>query len=113
MIPTLNVESISANKISNNVNCVFVFTCNIDLQEFQCRATTGDYGIGIGDLIYSSNDIKAGEQIEVSISASQLTFGDGVYRISLWGKANDIPFNFENVNFSNTNFNGDLGEWNS
>lgn len=111
--PILTVKSVSANKISNSVGCTFVFVCDTDLQAFQCRGTLGSYGVGVGDLIYSADDIKANTDITVTINASQLTFGDGEYRISLWGKADDIPFDFDDIDFNNINFNGDLGEWNT
>ena len=116
MIPTLTLKSYSRAKISGisgfeNSNIVFI--CDMDLQKFEARATKdgAPYGVGVGDLLCSMENVAGGEDISFSLSSSMLTQGDGVYRVSLYGKANDRYFDFGALDFGNVDFAGEYGEW--
>lgn len=115
--PALTVVSASVNKVSQitgHDTCTVVFSCDIDLQAFQVRATRfGDpRGVGVGDLLYSADSIAAGQSITVTIDGDDITQGDGEYVISLWGKAADGYIDFGNLDFDNIDF-GEEGGWNS
>jgi len=115
--PALTVVSASVNKVSQITGmdtCTIVFSCDIDLQAFQVRATrSGDpRGVGVGDLLYSTGSVTAGGSITVTIDGDDITQGDGDYVISLWGKAADGYFDFGDLDFDNVDF-GEEGGWNS
>lgn len=117
MTPTLTVVSASVSKVSQVSGCdtcTVVFSCDIDLQEFQVRATLAgaSRGVGIGDLLFSDTNISAGQSITVTIDGDDITQGDGDYVISLWGKAIDGYIDFGDLDFDDINF-GDTGGWNS
>lgn len=114
--PILTLKSYTRNRISGKEGFAVsqvVFTCDIDLQAFEARATKegNPYGVGQGDLLHSAQDVKNGEDIFFSISSSMLTQGDGNYRVSLYGKANDVSFDFGALDFALVNFAGEYGEW--
>lgn len=116
MKPTLTLKSYTRSKLSEKEgfsSAQVVFACDMDLQAFEARATKSgaSYGIGVGDLLCSMENVESGKDISFSLSSSKLTQGDGVYRISLYGKADDQYFDFGALDFGSINFAGEYGEW--
>ncbi len=116
MKPTLTLISYTRDRISGKdgfTSSQVVFICDMDLQAFEARATKEGtpYGVGVGDLLCSMENVASGEDISFSLSSSMLTQGDGVYRVSLYGKANDRYFDFGALDFGNVDFAGEYGEW--
>ena len=114
--PILTLKSYTRNRISGKEGFAVsqvVFTCDMDLQAFEARATKEGtpYGVGVGDLLCSMENVASGEDISFSLSSSMLTQGDGVYRVSLYGKANDRYFDFGALDFGSVDFAGEYGEW--
>lgn len=117
MKPTLTLKSYTRSKLSEKEgfsSAQAVFACDMDLQAFEARATKdgAPYGVGVGDLLCSMENVASGEDISFSLSSSMLTQGDGVYRVSLYGKADNHYFDFGALDFGNVNFAGEYGEWN-
>lgn len=117
MKPILTLKSYTRNRLSGQEGFTasqVIFTCDTDLQAFEARATKqgARYGVGIGDLLCAMEAVKAGEDIMFSLSYTSLTQGDGTYRVSLYGKADNQYFDFGELDFGNINFAGEFGEWN-
>lgn len=81
----------STDKISTVISCKVQFSINEKFREFEARATLvgQDYGRGIGDLVMSMsiaspNYYPANTNYTFVITDSNLTKGDGAYRISLY-----------------------------
>lgn len=68
----------------NVCNVKFSSTAKIDAWE--CRATLegSAYGVGIGLLVGSGGAVTANTETSFDITYSQLTFGDGKYRITVY-----------------------------
>ena len=113
MKPVLTLLSYSTQKIGKNMSCQVAFETDSALDEFECRATLegNSYGVGVGDLVHSAKDLVPGARIDFVITQGALTQGDGVYRISLFGRAEDEYFDFGSIDFDNIKFNGEYGEW--
>ena len=74
------------------------FESTADIQAWECRATLEGqpYGIGIGLLISSGTaNIPAGAKTYFNITDTQLIYGDGKYRISLYVKKDNIWYGGE------------------
>lgn len=89
-IPELTFTN-STDKISTVISCNVQFSVNENFREFEARATLvgQDYGRGIGDLVMSMsiaspNYYPANTNYTFVITDSNLTKGDGAYRISLY-----------------------------
>lgn len=92
-IPTITF-SVSGNKISakSGFDSISVtFSCNVQYQAFECRATKAgaSYGVGIGTLVASFSTTPAGTQRTFEVYDDFLTKGDGQYRVSLYAQADD------------------------
>lgn len=116
MKPTLTLKSYTRSRLSGKegfATSQVVFTCDTDLQAFEARATKqgNQYGVGIGDLLCRIETVEADTDISFSLSAESLTQGDGAYRVSLYGKADDQYFDFGEMDFGNMDFAGNVGEW--
>ena len=92
--PIITIDSIDKYRISRvlGINeCVCKFHCNIDVTEWEARATRDgeSSGRGIGLLVESGTNIKAGETGVVSVLDTELSNGDGNYLIRIYAKSTD------------------------
>lgn len=92
--PIVTIDSIDKYRISRvlGINeCICKFHCNIDVTEWEARATRdGEYsGRGIGLLVESGTNIKAGEIGIISVLDTELLNGDGNYLIRIYAKSTD------------------------
>lgn len=91
-IPTISFSN-NRNEISTVLDCTVNFQVNENFVEFEARATkSGEpYGRGIGNLIMqmkiqSPNYYPANTNYTFVVNSSNLTSGDGTYRISMYAK---------------------------
>lgn len=92
--PIVTIDTIDKYRISRvlGINeCVCKFHCNIDVTEWEARATRDgeSSGRGIGLLVESGTNIKAGEIGIVSVLDTELSNGDGDYLIRIYAKSSD------------------------
>lgn len=92
--PIVTIDTIDKYRISRvlGINeCVCKFHCNIDVAEWEARATREgeSSGRGIGLLVESGTSLKTGNVGVVSILDSELSKGDGDYLIRIYAKSND------------------------
>jgi len=73
------------NRPSENV-CEVEFVCTSDIDQWECRATREEEasGSGIGLLIKNGTEVLTDESVTFPIKHTQLTLGDGRYRISVY-----------------------------
>ena len=74
----------------NTVTVTFTSTSAID--KWECRAALSgqSHGVGIGLLIGSGGAVGSGIQTHFDVQNTALTFGDGVYRISMYVQKDNI-----------------------
>ena len=85
-----NVDfNIDRNKIGANDFLTVRFTTDIDTGAFEARATlVGEpFGVGIGLLVGAFSTTPAGVERVFEIYDTELTKGDGEYRISLFAQS--------------------------
>ncbi len=92
--PIVTIDSIDKYRISRvlGINeCVCQFHCDIDVTEWEARATREgeSSGRGIGLLVESGTDLKTGSTGVVSVLDTELSKGDGDYLIRIYAKSND------------------------
>jgi hypothetical protein len=92
--PIVTIDSIDKYRISRvlGINeCICRFHCNIDVTEWEARATRDgeSSGRGIGLLVENGTNIKAGEIGIVSVLDTELSKGDGDYLIRIYAKSSD------------------------
>lgn len=92
--PIITVISADKAKISDEINmneCICYFTADVDLSEWEARATLegASKGRGVGLLVESGTELKAGENGLVSVLDTELTNGDGDYVVSIYGKGSN------------------------
>ena len=92
--PIVTIDSIDKYRISRvlGINeCICRFHCNIDVTEWEARATRDgeSSGRGIGLLVENGTNIKAGEIGIVSVLDTELLNGDGNYLIRIYAKSTD------------------------
>lgn len=92
--PIVTIDAIDKYRISRvlGINeCVCKFHCNIDVAEWEARATREgeSSGRGIGLLVESGDSLKTGNVGIVSVLDSELSKGDGDYLIRIYAKSDD------------------------
>lgn len=92
--PIVTIDTIDKYRISRvlGINeCICKFHCNIDVSEWEARATREgeSSGRGIGLLVESGASLKTGNVGIVSVLDSELSKGDGDYLIRIYAKSND------------------------
>lgn len=92
--PIVTIDTIDKYRISRvlGINeCVCKFHCDIDVTEWEARATRDgeSSGRGIGLLVESGTSLKIGNVGVVRILDSELSKGDGDYLIRIYAKSND------------------------
>ena len=92
--PIVTIDTIDKYRISRvlGINeCVCKFHCNMDIAEWEARATREgeSSGRGIGLLVESGANLKTGNVGIVSVLDSELSKGDGDYLIRIYAKSND------------------------
>lgn len=92
--PIVTIDSIDKYRISrvSGINeCICRFHCNIDVTEWEARATRDgeSSGRGIGLLVEGGTDLKTGSTGVVSVLDSELSKGDGDYLIRIYAKSSD------------------------
>lgn len=92
--PIVTIDSIDKYRISRILGtneCICRFHCNIDVTEWEARATRDgeSSGRGIGLLVESGTNIKAGEIGVISVLDTELSNGDGNYLIKIYAKSTD------------------------
>lgn len=92
--PIVTIDSIDKYRISRvlGINeCICRFHCNVDVTEWEARATRDgeSSGRGIGLLVESGTNIKAGEIGVISVLDTELSNGDGNYLIKIYAKSTD------------------------
>lgn len=92
--PIVTIDSIDKYRISRvlGINeCICRFHCNIDVTEWEARATReGEAsGRGIGLLVENGTGLKTGSTGVVSVLDTELSNGDGDYLIRIYAKSSD------------------------
>jgi hypothetical protein len=92
--PIVTIDTIDKYRISRilGINeCICRFHCDIDVSEWEARATReGEAsGRGIGLLVESGTDLKTGSTGVVSVLDTELLNGDGNYLIRIYVKSTD------------------------
>lgn len=92
--PIVTIDSIDKYRISRvlGINeCICRFHCDIDIVEWEARATRDgeSSGRGIGLLVESGTDLKTGSTGVVSVLDTELSKGDGDYLIRIYAKSSD------------------------
>ena len=92
--PIVTIDTIDKYRISRvlGINeCVCKFHCNMDISEWEARATREgeSSGRGIGLLVESGTSLKTGNVGIVSVLDSELSKGDGDYLIRIYAKSDD------------------------
>lgn len=92
--PIVTIDSIDKYRISRILGtneCICRFHCNVDVTEWEARATReGEAsGRGIGLLVESGTDLKTGSTGVVSVLDKELSNGDGDYLIRIYAKSAD------------------------
>ena len=92
--PIVTIDTIDKYRISRvlGINeCVCKFHCDIDVTEWEARATRDgeSSGRGIGLLVENGTNLKTGNVGVVSVLDSELSKGDGDYLIRIYAKSND------------------------
>ena len=92
--PIVTIDTIDKYRISRvlGINeCVCKFHCNMDVTEWEARATREgeSSGRGIGLLVESGASLKTGSIGVVSVLDTELSKGDGEYLIRIYAKSND------------------------
>lgn len=92
--PIVTIDSIDKYRISRvlGINeCVCKFHCDIDVSEWEARATRDgeSSGRGIGLLVENGTDLKTGSTGVVSVLDTELSNGDGDYLIRIYAKSTD------------------------
>lgn len=92
--PIVTIDSIDKYRISRvlGINeCICRFHCNIDVTEWEARATREgeSSGRGIGLLVENGTDLKTGSTGVVSVLDTELSNGDGDYLIRIYAKSSD------------------------
>lgn len=92
--PIVTIDTIDKHRISRvlGINeCVCKFHCDIDVSEWEARATRDgeSSGRGIGLLVESGINLKTGNTGVVSVLDTELSKGDGNYLIRIYAKSSD------------------------
>ena len=92
--PVVTIDSIDKYRISRvlGINeCICRFHCNIDVAEWEARATREgeSSGRGIGLLVERGTNLKTGSTGIVSVLDTELSKGDGDYLIRIYAKSDD------------------------
>ena len=90
--PTISIIDYSATKLSrvsgkNEIS--ITFSSDKDLSEWEVRAD--GTGVGSGDLIASGGAISS--NVNFTVNGIQLTWGDRIYRINVYGKSTEGVWN--------------------
>ena len=90
--PTISIIDYSATKLSrvsgkNEIS--ITFSSDKDLSEWEVRAD--GTGVGSGDLIASGGAISS--NVNFTVNGIQLTWGDRIYRINVYGKSAEGVWN--------------------
>lgn len=85
--PSITVQSISLPTVSpmtGNQESIVTFISDVDLAEWEARADGA--GVGQGLLVGSGTTLTAGQIATFEVSYWELTSGDKIYRINIYGK---------------------------
>ena len=90
--PTISIIDYSTTKLSrvsgkNEIS--ITFSSDKDLSEWEVRAD--GTGVGSGDLIASGGAISS--NVNFTVNGIQLTWGDRIYRINVYGKSTEGVWN--------------------
>ena len=90
--PIINIIDYSTTKLSrvggkNEIS--ITFSSDKDLSEWEVRAD--GTGVGSGDLITSGGAISS--NVNFTVNGIQLTWGDRIYRINVYGKSTEGVWN--------------------
>lgn len=90
MGPTITFTQ-TAEIVGLNDYISITFSSDVDLRAFEARATKvgQSYGVGIGTLVGAFSATPAGVGRTFEIYDNELVYGDGEYRISLFGQSAD------------------------
>lgn len=93
-VPAVTIIGPDVSRISKTAPknvATFSFTCDVDVTEWEARATRDgeSSGRGIGLLVESGTSLKTGNAGVVSVLDSELSKGDGDYLIRIYAKSND------------------------
>jgi len=89
---TVTYDRSIVGKVSPFNVCNVEFEVTSDIDAWECRATFAgaDYGVGKGLLIANGTTVSVQCAEQFGISNTQLTLGEGEYRISVYVKKNNI-----------------------
>lgn len=89
--PIITILDSDRDKIGVNDRCTIAFQCDVDLQQWEARATLNeiDDGHGVGLLVESGGTLSANTTAYVYVDSAELTNGDLTYRIDIYGQSTD------------------------
>ena len=93
-IPIITIGTPTKSKISDESGwdeCLCTFTSDVDLSQWEARATFGGVtpAQGVGLLVESGSSLSANTEATISVLDTELTSGEGEYTISIYGKSTD------------------------
>ena len=89
IINITNYSSVRLSRVSGKNEISITFSSDKDLSEWEVRAD--GTGVGSGDLIASGGAISS--NVNFTVNGIQLTWGDRVYRINIYGKTTEGVWN--------------------
>lgn len=89
IINITNYSSVRLSRVTGKNSTTITFTTDKNLTEWEVRADGS--GVGSGDLIASGGSLSA--NTNCIVYADQLTWGDRVYRINIYGKSTEGLWN--------------------
>ena len=95
-VPVITITNSPVAKISDETGkttCTVNFTCDIDITQWEARATNGTspaQGVGLLVGSYNGTSVSAGTQQTFDVTYDELTNGDLTYQITVYGYANGV-----------------------
>ena len=89
IISIVDYSTTKLSRISGKNEISITFSSDKDLSEWEVRAD--GTGVGSGDLIASGGAISS--NVNFTVNGIQLTWGDRIYRINVYGKSTEGVWN--------------------
>ena len=89
IISIVDYSTTKLSRVSGKNEISITFSSDKDLSEWEVRAD--GTGVGSGDLIASGGAISS--NVNFTVNGIQLTWGDRVYRINVYGKSTEGVWN--------------------
>ena len=89
IISIIDYSTTKLSRVSGKNEISITFSSDKDLSEWEVRAD--GTGVGSGDLIASGGAISS--NVNFTVNGIQLTWGDRIYRINVYGKSTEGVWN--------------------